>query len=287
VRGGLELSLHHGRDSDQAAPSQTATLPKGALRLSDLGFFSAAVLREVVAKGGHFLCRPRTPSLVTDERGRRWTLPELLAARCAHDFDHPVILGGREQLACRLLAQRVPPEIAALRRQRVVEAARREGTAVPRSQLALVCWEVFVTSLPPEQLTLGEALVLARLRWQIELLFKLWKRHGAIDEPGSQRPWQVLCAIYAKLLAVVVQHWMILVGCWPIAAKSLVAAGQMVRAQAISVILALRVGSVQRLEEALAVIAACLAVGCRMGTQAKRPHAYQLLLAASNPGPLS
>ena len=34
-------------------------------------------------------------------------------------------------------------------------------------------------------LTLPEVLVLARLRWQIELLFKLWKDHGHLDKSNS------------------------------------------------------------------------------------------------------
>ena len=48
-------------------------------------------------------------------------------------------------------------------------------------------------------LTLTEVLVLLRARWQIELLFKLWKSHGHIDESRSAQPWRVLTEVFAKL----------------------------------------------------------------------------------------
>lgn len=287
VRGGLAISLHDGRASDQTAPSQHATLPAGALRLSDLGYFCSAVLRAVVADGGHFLCRPRASSLVTDACGRCWTLGALLAARCPHHFDEPVLLGGKDPLACRLLAQRVPPQVAAHRRQRVLAAAQRKGVPPPRAGVRLAEWEILVTSLPPDQLSLEEALILARVRWQIELLFKLWKSQGAIDEPQTQRPWQALCAIYAKLLAVVLTHWLVVVGGWSAADLSLVAASSVVRGQAGSLVLAVRSGSQRRLREALEVIGACVRAVCHMGSRAARPHTYQLLLTPPAIGALS
>ena len=50
--GGLDLlTLHDGTESDQHAPSQTAPLPPGALRLSDRGFFATGVFAAIVAGG--------------------------------------------------------------------------------------------------------------------------------------------------------------------------------------------------------------------------------------------
>src|SRR6202030_3282372 len=104
----------------------------------------------------------------------------LLAAKCHHALDLPILLGVRHRLPCRLLAQRLPPEVVALRRQRLWEAARREQTEPSAEQLALAAWAVYVTSVPAEHLSLPEALTLYRLRWQVELLFKLWKSQGAV-----------------------------------------------------------------------------------------------------------
>jgi hypothetical protein len=83
--------------------------------------------------------------------------------------------------------------------------------------------------VPAERLTLQEALVLAHARWQIELLFKLWKSQGGIDESRSTHPWRILCELCTKLLAMVIQHWVLLTSCWRSPDRSLVKAAQTVR----------------------------------------------------------
>ena len=71
------------------------------------------------------------------------------------------------------------------------------------------------------------------MRWQIELLFKLWKSHGRVDESRSTKPWRILCEVYAKLLAMLVQHWVFLVSFWAYPDRSLTKAAQTVQKHAL------------------------------------------------------
>ena len=64
------------------------------------------------------------------------------------------------------------------------------------------------------------------------MLFKLWKSHGGIDESRSDKPWRILCEVYAKVLAMVVQHWILVVCCWQYVDRSLTNAAQTVRRSA-------------------------------------------------------
>jgi len=281
LRGRLDLlELQAGRAQDQTAQSQTAPVPAGTLLLFDLGYFALDMLQARLAAGAHWLCRPKVHTVVW-AAGQRWSLATLLAARCRQRLDLPIALGFRHRIPCRLLALRLPPEVVARRRQRLVEAARREQTTPSAAQLALAAWAVCVTSLPAERLSLPEALALYRLRWQIELLFKLWKSHGAIDRSRSAQPWRVLCEVYAKLLAMVVQHWLLLVSCWGLANKSLWQAAQTVRAHALTLLPAFRRHSLRRLREALGLLQETIAAGCRMDTRRTHPNTYQLLLACT------
>ena len=114
-------------------------------------------------------------------------------------------------MSCRLIAVRVPAQVTAERRRR---AARKKGQTVSRVSLQLAAWTIFVTNVPVEKLSVQEALVRGRCRWQIELLFDLWKTHGKVGQSRSAQPWRILCEVYAKLLAMVIQHWLVLVSCW-------------------------------------------------------------------------
>ncbi len=116
----------------------------------------------------------------------------------------------------------------------------------------------------------------------MELLFKLWKSHGRIDESRSAKPWRMLCEVYAKLLAMVVQHWLLVAGCWAYPDRSLVKAAQTVRKHALA--MASAFGSLRRLLLALRVVIRCVASGCRLNKRKARPNTYQLLLDPSEAG---
>ena len=63
-------------------------------------------------------------------------------------------------------------------------------------------------------------------RWQIELLWKLGKQWGAIDEWQTANPSRILCELYAKLLGMLVKHWLLLLSCWDDPHRSFVGAAQ-------------------------------------------------------------
>lgn len=191
-------------------------------------------------------------------------------------MDVAVTLGVKERLPARLLAVRVPAAVAAGRRRKLRAAAQREGKTPSTTRLGLADWTLLVTNVPPAHLSVAEALVLARARWQIELLFKLWKDGGRLDASRSARPQRVLCEVYAKLIALVVQHWLCLTGRWAAPEHSLVQAAQTVRAHALQ--LASTIRRPRRLRAALTLLRDCLTAGCRLNRRKTHPNAYQLLL---------
>src|ERR687885_182111 len=183
------LSLHAGRVQDRTAAEPLSSLPAGALYLADLGYFSLERLLQI-SEQAYFCSRLQVQTAVFDADGRRWE--DLAALLEAHGprVELPVTLGVRQRLPVRLLAIRVPQEVADQRQRRLRAAARRKGQAVSARRLALADWTIFVTNAPRALLTLEAAVVLGRARWQIELLFKLWKSHGRIDEAPSTKAWR-------------------------------------------------------------------------------------------------
>ncbi len=276
------LVVQEGRISDRSTVMQTAPLPRGALRISDLGFFTLAVFAAMTAQGVYWLSRLAPGTAVYTPDGARWDVLDLLAAQDTATVDLTVTLGVDHRLPGRLLAVRVPEEVVNQRRRRLRADAKRRGRTPSAAPLAWCAWTIVVTSVPPALLSLREALVLLRARWQIELLFKLWKSHGHIDESRSAQPWRVLTEVFAKLLAMVVQHWLLLVSCGAFPDRSLLKAAQTIRPHALSLASALVYPAF--LDHILAVVQRCVAAGCRLNRRKKHPNTYQLLLEPSLAG---
>jgi CRISPR/Cas system-associated endoribonuclease Cas2 len=272
--------LQAGRANDGMAPTQTLPLPPQALRLADLGYFNLDVLRDLDTREVYWLSRLEARSVVFDQQGKRWALVQLLQAQPGARVELSVQVGSVTRVAARLLAIRVPQEVADERRRKLRVAAQRKQKAPSAASLALADWTVFITNAPREVLSLDEALALGRARWQIELLFKLWKSHGQIDVSRSQKPWRVLCEVYAKLLAMVVQHWLLLISCWRYPDRSVRKAAQTVRRHALH--LAANAQCATRLAAVISTIQRCLTTGCRINKRKARPHTYQLLLSVTD-----
>jgi hypothetical protein len=268
-------SLQAGRISDRATPLLAAAAsgaPRG-LSIRDLGFFSLAQLACEQAAGGAWLTRLMAGVTVTDADGVRWSQADLLAAQPGNVVDLPVHLGASATLPARLLAERVPATLARQRRRQLRREARKKGQAVSADRLALADWTVLVTSCAPDELTLDEALALLRARWHIEQLFDLWKTHGGLDRSASSKPWRILAEVYAKLIALVIQHWLLLHGDWAAPNHSLVKAAQVVRRTVALLMATLDVS--RRLVAALQTIQAQLRRAGRLNSRKRHPNLCQ------------
>lgn len=220
--------LASGRTQDQALAWDPAPFVPGTLRIADLGFFNFDAFASLAAQGCYWLSRVRVNTILTDADGRRWSLLTFVQQHLANGGDASVRLG-RRGLMGRLLVAPVPQEVADQRRRRMRKEAQDKGQAVRAAALALAAWTIAATNVPAEHMSVAEALVLLRARWQIELLFKLWKSHEHLDQWRSHKPWRILCEIYAKLLALLIQHWLLLVGCWQYPDRRLVKASRTIR----------------------------------------------------------
>lgn len=227
------LDLVAGRTSDHTLPLQHAPLPAGSLRLADLGFYNLEVFAQIHAAGGFWLSRLQSTTLVAYPGGKPQPLISILTDLGSRStWDASVIIGVNGQIHARLLVRRVPQEVADQRRRRIQDAAKAKGQPVSQATLAMADWNVAITNVPRRMLSLVEALVLMRLRWQIELLFKVWKSHGRVDEWRTKNPARILCEVYAKLIGFVVQQWILAASSWVDPERSLFKAAQIVASYA-------------------------------------------------------
>jgi hypothetical protein len=268
--------LQEGRTQDQLSPYQQRQLPKGALHLADLGYYRLRKLAEDSRNGVYWITRLKVGTIVYTAEGKRIDLASWLSTQTQTRLDVPVLVGAKERIPCRLLVERVPQEIAEQRRRRLKEYARKKQTMPKKATLALTEWTLQITNVPQTLLSLPEALVLYRVRWQVELLFKLWKSCLLVDEWRSENPWRILCEVYAKLIAVVIVHWLSLISIWDRPDRSLTKAARAVAKFAVA--LTLELHDHAALVRVLTRLLLCMRATCSMNRRKKHPNTYQLLL---------
>ena len=284
LRGTFEhLSLTDSKTHDCKAQKGFNTLAAGSLRLADLGYFSLTALKEMNQEKALWLTRFKTNCQLFNTTDNLLNLPRWLNAHNAEEIDCSILLGKREKLPVRLLAKRVSIKVANKRRRQMKKHAKSKGIMPSEKRLALADWEIYLTNIDAQRLTLKEAFVLARVRWQIELLFKLFKSHGQIDASTSEKPWRILCEVYAKLIAMIIQHWILLCGGWRYPEYSLRKAAKVVAKYALAIAAAFASPSLQRLVDILADVKRALANGCRTSGGKSKPSTFQRLLAVTQP----
>lgn len=269
--------LTPARTHDRSGPHQGMELPAGTLRLADLGYFKLARFKEIAAQQAFFLTKVQTGLHVYVEDEQTQPLSAWLAAQKQSSLDCEVVVGVAERLKCRLLAWQVPQTVVEKRQAGFKAQETKRQRPVSAEQQALSYWTVYLTNVPADQLSPHEAGVLYRLRWQIELLFKLWKSGGnGLEQWCSKKPWALMSEIYAKLIGVVVQHWVLLVGIWHEPERSLIKASRVVRGHIRSVLA--RLGEPAALEDELGRVVVSLGQGGRLDRHKLKPSSFQLLI---------
>jgi hypothetical protein len=267
--------LTDGRTSDRSSPFNEQEVVPGSLYVEDLGYFNQSRLAERHRAGAYSLTRLQAGTALYTRKGQRLCIQDVVPQRVGQLKELRVLVGARERLPMRLLVLRVPKEVADKRREDLLRDGQRRQQTISEETLRLADWTILVTDVPAKRLRFEEALVLLRERWQMELLYKLWKQYGQVDEWHTADPWRVLCELYAKLIGVLVQHWLIVLFAWHDPQRSLVKLAKVVRDTGWTLMEAL--AGQRSLRSALRLISRRMRSGCQMNKRKKHPNSAQLL----------
>ena len=157
----------------------------------------------------YFLSRFDTQTALFTATGESLELLRWLQAHPEPQFEEAVLIGSQEHLPCRMVVVRVPQEVADARRRKAKETARRKGRTPSARHLALMDWTLYITNVPVTMLTARQVVLLYAVRWQIELIFKLWKSECALDRVAGRHRERVLSELYAKLIGIVVMQFLL------------------------------------------------------------------------------
>lgn len=208
----VQVALRMGREPDQSYRDYIQVIPEGALSITDLGYFVLDGLKAIMYdRNAYFLSRFYSQTGLMTPEGEPIDLLARLRDGVQQPVEFSVLLGkqAKHRLPCRLVALPVPKEVADRRRYKAKKKARRQHRTVRKETLALMGWTIFVTNVPIDMLSIEQIAALYRVRWQIELVFKLWKSHCGLRRVAGFRRERILVELYGKLIGVVLTHFLI------------------------------------------------------------------------------
>lgn len=211
----LRLDLRSGKENDTQWLNEKA-IPVAAndLHLMDLGYYKLGHLLDIARQGGYFISRYKVgTSLFGKSPGgahHKLDWSELLDQAQGAGLQRQVWLGeGSQKLPVRLHLCKVP-EAVVQKRLRKYQLKERYQTATKRpyrnSELKkrLAGYNIFITNATEQQLRAEQVHTFYKLRWQIELLFKIWKSLLAIDKIGRMSAGRFHCYLYGRLIVILV-----------------------------------------------------------------------------------
>jgi hypothetical protein len=187
------------RNDQAAAPDILEVARPGDLVLRDLGYFTTAVLAQLVDRLIFFLSRYRHGVKPHDPKtGKPLNLKALLKNSGSLDQD---VLLGPERVAVRLVALPVPEEVANLRRHKAKISAQQRHRSPPGAEhLFLMGWNLYLTNVPATTWPPKTLAAVYRLRWRIEIVFKTWKSHLGLRQLNCRTPVLLQLSVLTKLL---------------------------------------------------------------------------------------
>ncbi|WPL12318.1 MULTISPECIES: IS4 family transposase [Thiorhodovibrio] len=205
-----DLSLHAFNDQDASNSIKTMDLLKsGDLVIRDLAYVGIPALKEMIKRSVSYLCRLGTQVKVYQEQDDE--LVELCFDKIRRGMEQrgwdrmemTVYIGKEEKLNTRLIIYRLPENEVAERLRKARANNKKKGrNALSKEYIARAYLNLFITNTDKATIPAEVVWNLYRLRWQIELAFKIWKSICDIEKVKKVKRHRLECYIYAKLILI-------------------------------------------------------------------------------------
>lgn len=179
-------------------------IKKTTLVIQDLGFFETETFEKIAEQEGYYLSRLLGGVFVYLNRDDKVPIDLgkhlLMLLEKGKPLDIEVFVT-KKKMKTRLLAYLVPEEVFNKRRREYNK--KYQGKTASAELIARQRFTILITNVPDEIWSWNVVGTVYKIRWQIELLFKVWKSQLHFDYLEGTKPERIYCLIYARLLAMV------------------------------------------------------------------------------------
>lgn len=211
----FELTAANANDFTDASKKE-GSIEKGDLLLRDLGYISVDSIDHCSKSEAYHISRLKAQTGIYYSKKQNRKNITLLDIQkqlqsSGDDFiEMDVYVGNRRRVPVRLIACMLPKEKI---KERIKKMRRKQITAGRKFKeefCQTAGLNVFVTNIPKETMSAVDVYNTYKLRWQIELIFKIWKSIGEIHLVKDVKQDRLLTLLYAKLIWLLL-NWHIII----------------------------------------------------------------------------
>jgi hypothetical protein len=204
-----DLSLTPGMRNDRRDAGESAeNVQPGDLIIRDLGYFSTAVFEKCAGNQAFFLSRLESGTNVYDENHQLLSFKDIYKQMRKSGIrrkEIAVFTGKKTRLGVRLFLEQVPDEVYEKRIREKEKKSKGQGRGELKEETKIRCrFNLMVTNAKESMLSGEDFLSLYRLRWQIELNFKIWKSVFNLDSFQRMKAHRYIALLYARLLLIII-----------------------------------------------------------------------------------
>ena len=202
--GASKIVLRSGNTNDYGQTIKH--IAPGSLWLRDMGYCEFDGLEYIDQQGGYYISRHRSDVTIyegTEKDANRIELTSLIADLAENQTkEMNVYLGYKKRFPVRLIIEKLPNEIANQKKHKLITNKQHKRKTISERRLILCHLNMFITNIQAETVPATQIMQLYRVRWQIELIFKIWKSHYQIHTMKKMKLERMECHLYGRLILI-------------------------------------------------------------------------------------
>jgi hypothetical protein len=174
---------------------------KRDLTLRDRGYYTNNEIERHVQAGAFCIYRYKYKTIFLDPVEKK-PVDLLTLLKKKGNVDIQVCLNNKEQTQVRLVACKVSDEIANTRKMKAKK--ENKGHNPSFEYLELLGWTIFITNIDSNEADFDKLLSIYRLRWRIEIIFKIWKSHMSFEKIHQVSYNQLHVMLTARFIMIII-----------------------------------------------------------------------------------
>lgn len=207
----LNVTSFNNQDISNAKSTFKYIHPK-ELIIRDLGYTSVEILMKIDQVGAFYISRLNNKLNVYEKIDKNYKeidlceLEKSMRKKQQMSIEKSVYLFKDKKTKCRIIIELLPEEIKNQRIRKRYQTARRKGRNVSKRARERDGLNIYITNVEQDIIPSQFIRPIYGIRWQIEMIFKVWKSVGQIHKIKKMSIYRFEFYLYSKIIFLVI-NW--------------------------------------------------------------------------------